>query len=202
MSTLPRKRAPSATMIFGALMLPSTVQPATSSTRSSAVTSPVSFPSTITFFACTLASMRAFVPTRRSPVRRIVPFTVPSIRTGSEPVTFPSTTTFGPKKVPSNTGWGSPGRGIGRGKENEQFRIEKVDRGNITMTVTATGTVSAVTTVQVGSQVSGVISRLYADFNSRVHRGQLLAELDPTPFQAQVEQRQADVTKARVDAAN
>jgi len=89
-----------------------------------------------------------------------------------------------------------------RGKQNEQFRIEKVDRGNITMTVTATGTVSAVTTVQVGSQVSGVISRRYADFNSRVHRGQLLAELDPTPFQAQVEQRQADVTKARVDAAN
>jgi HlyD family secretion protein len=89
-----------------------------------------------------------------------------------------------------------------RGKQNEQFRIEKVDRGNITMTVTATGTVSAVITVQVGSQVSGVISRLYVDFNSRVHRGQLLAELDPTPFQAQVEQRQADVTKARVDAAN
>src|SRR5713226_5392351 len=70
------------------------------------------------------------------------------------------------------------------------------------MTVTATGTVSAVITVQVGSQVSGVIARLYADFNSRVHRGQLLAELDPTPFQQQVEQRQADLTKARVDAAN
>jgi HlyD family secretion protein len=89
-----------------------------------------------------------------------------------------------------------------RGKQNDQYRIEKVDRGAITMTVTATGTVSAVITVLVGSQVSGVISRLYADFNSRVHRGQLLAELDPTPFQAQVEQRQADVTKARVDAAN
>ena len=70
------------------------------------------------------------------------------------------------------------------------------------MTVTATGTLSAVTTVQIGSQVSGVIARLYADFNSRVKKGQLLAELDPTPFQAQVEQRQADVTKARVDAAN
>jgi len=70
------------------------------------------------------------------------------------------------------------------------------------MTVTATGTLSAVTTVQIGSQVSGVISRLYADFNSRVKRGQLLAELDPTPFQAQVEQRRADVSKAEVDAAN
>ena len=70
------------------------------------------------------------------------------------------------------------------------------------MTVTATGTLSAVTTVQVGSQVSGVISRLYADFNSRVTKGQLLAELDPTPFQQQVEQRQADLTKSRVEATN
>jgi HlyD family secretion protein len=90
----------------------------------------------------------------------------------------------------------------GSGSKNEQYRTEKVDRGNITMTVTATGTLSAVTTVQVGSQVSGVIARLYADFNSRVTKGQLLAELDPTPFQQQVEQRQADVTKSKVEAAN
>ena len=87
-------------------------------------------------------------------------------------------------------------------KKGDQFRVEKADRGDITMTVTATGTLSAVTTVQIGSQVSGVIARLYADFNSHVKKGQLLAELDPTPFQAQVEQRQADVTKSRVDAAN
>lgn len=90
----------------------------------------------------------------------------------------------------------------GGGNKGDQFRVEKAERGDITMTVTATGTLSAVTTVQVGSQVSGVISRLYADFNSRVKKGQLLAELDPTPFQAQVEQRQADLTKARVEAAN
>jgi len=90
----------------------------------------------------------------------------------------------------------------GRGKKDEQYRVEKVDRGDVTMTVTATGTLSAVTTVQIGSQVSGVIARLYADFNSPVKKGQLLAELDPTPFQAQVEQRQADLTKAQVDAAN
>src|SRR5512141_1306265 len=66
------------------------------------------------------------------------------------------------------------------------------------MTVTATGTLSAVTTVQIGSQVSGVISRLYADFNSKVTKGQLLAELDPTPFETQVEQRRADLTRAQV----
>ena len=86
----------------------------------------------------------------------------------------------------------------GGGKKNEQYKTEKVDRGNVTMTVTATGTLSAVTTVQIGSQVSGVIARLYADFNSEVKKGQLLAELDPTPFQAQVEQRQADLTRAQV----
>ena len=88
----------------------------------------------------------------------------------------------------------------GGGKKNEQYRTEKIDRGTVTMTVTATGTLSAVTTVQIGSQVSGVIARLYADFNSHVKKGQLLAELDPTPFQAQVEQRRADVTQAEVGA--
>jgi HlyD family secretion protein len=90
----------------------------------------------------------------------------------------------------------------GAGNKNEQYRTEKVDRGTVTMTVTATGTLSAVTTVQIGSQVSGVIARLYADFNSRVTKGQLLAELDPTPFQQTVEQRQADLTKSKVEAAN
>ena len=90
----------------------------------------------------------------------------------------------------------------GGGNKGDQYKTEKVDRGNISMTVTATGTVSAVTTVQVGSQVSGVIARLYADFNSRVQKGQLLAELDPTPFQAQVEQRRADLTRAQVEAGN
>jgi HlyD family secretion protein len=90
----------------------------------------------------------------------------------------------------------------GSGNKNEQYRTEKVDRGTITMTVTATGTLSAVTTVQIGSQVSGVIAALHADFNSRVTKGQLLAELDPTPFQQTVEQRQADVTKSKIEAAN
>jgi HlyD family secretion protein len=90
----------------------------------------------------------------------------------------------------------------GSGKKDEQYKTEKVDRGNVTMTVTATGTISAVKTVQIGSQVSGVISHLFADFKSRVKQGQLLAQLDPTPFQAQVEQRQADLTKAQVETAN
>ncbi|HVT46049.1 MAG TPA: efflux RND transporter periplasmic adaptor subunit [Thermoanaerobaculia bacterium] len=84
----------------------------------------------------------------------------------------------------------------------DKYRTAAVERGDVTMTVTATGTLSAVTTVQVGSQVSGVIARLYADFNSPVRRGQLLAELDPTPFEAQVEQRRADVTRSQVELRN
>ncbi|MEO8381224.1 MAG: efflux RND transporter periplasmic adaptor subunit [Acidobacteriota bacterium] len=86
----------------------------------------------------------------------------------------------------------------GGSKNDEQYKTEKAGRGNVTMTVTATGTLSAVTTVQVGSQVSGVIARLYADFNSEVKKGQLLAELDPTPFEQQMDARRADVTRAQV----
>ena len=89
------------------------------------------------------------------------------------------------------------------GKESKpKYRTETVDRGAVSETVTATGTISAVTTVQVGSQVSGIVSRLYADFNSPVKKGQLLAELDPTPFEAQVAQRRADVTGAEVQMNN
>jgi HlyD family secretion protein len=90
----------------------------------------------------------------------------------------------------------------GKGKGGDQYRTEAVSQGSISANVNATGTLSAVITVQVGSQVSGIISKLYADFNSQVKSGQLLAELDPTPFQQTVEQRQADVTKAKVDVAN
>ena len=83
-----------------------------------------------------------------------------------------------------------------------KYRTEAVGRGAVAETVTATGTISAVTTVQVGSQVSGIIAKLYADYNSPVSKGQLLAELDPTPFQAQVEQRQADVARAEIQMRN
>jgi HlyD family secretion protein len=79
-----------------------------------------------------------------------------------------------------------------------QYRTEAVETGDVTRTVTATGTLSAVTTVQVGSQVSGIIARLSADFNSPVRKGQVLAELDRTPFEAQVAQRRADRTQAEV----
>ena len=84
----------------------------------------------------------------------------------------------------------------------EKYRTENVGRGDIVASVTATGTLSAVTTVLVGSQVSGIISHLYADFNSPVKQGQLLAEIDPTPFQAAVEQHKADLLQKEVQMRN
>ena len=85
-----------------------------------------------------------------------------------------------------------------KGPVEEKYRTETAERGDVTMTVTATGTISAVTTVQVGSQVSGIIAHLYADFNSPVKKDQLLAELDPTPFGLIVAQRRADLTQSEV----
>jgi HlyD family secretion protein len=93
---------------------------------------------------------------------------------------------------------------VGRGGREADggYRTEEVDRGPVAATVTATGAISAVTTVQVGSQVSGIVARLHADFNSPVRRGQLLAELDPTPFETQAEQRRAELVRAEVQARN
>jgi len=85
------------------------------------------------------------------------------------------------------------------GEPAERYRTEAISRGSINETVTSTGTLSAVTTVQVGSQVSGIVSRLNADFNSHVTRGQVVAELDPTPFQATLDQRHADLARSEVE---
>ncbi|MBZ5674404.1 MAG: efflux RND transporter periplasmic adaptor subunit [Acidobacteriia bacterium] len=85
----------------------------------------------------------------------------------------------------------------------KQYRTEAVQRGRIQSIVSVTGTVSALLTVQIGSQVSGVVTALHADYNSQVHKGELLAEIDPLPFQERVNQAQAalDSAKAAVDAA-
>lgn len=88
------------------------------------------------------------------------------------------------------------------GEEAGKYRSAVIDRGDVAMTVTATGTISAVTTVQVGSQVSGIIAALYADFNTPVTKGQLVAELDPTTFEAAVAQRRADVAQSEVRLRN
>jgi HlyD family secretion protein len=74
-----------------------------------------------------------------------------------------------------------------------------VTRGDVVDTVGATGTLQAVTTVQVGTQVSGTIQNLYADFNSLVKKGQVLARLDPSLFQTQIEQARANLIRAQAD---
>ena len=94
-----------------------------------------------------------------------------------------------------------------RSKEQHMaLTTEKPGKGKISLSVTATGTIQPVDTVTVGTQVSGTISALYADFNSTVKKGQLLAELDPILIQATVDQAKASLAQAqsneRYQAAN
>jgi HlyD family secretion protein len=80
------------------------------------------------------------------------------------------------------------------------YRIDKVSRGDLQVVVTATGTLSAVTTVQVGTQVSGTIAKLYADFNSIVKKGQVVALIDPTFLEASVKDAAANLQRAKAQA--
>jgi HlyD family secretion protein len=82
-----------------------------------------------------------------------------------------------------------------------QYLSARVEKGNLRNTVTATGALQAVTTVQVGSQASGTISALYADFNSVVKKGQVVAQLDPAVAKAQVDQARANLEQARASLA-
>jgi HlyD family secretion protein len=72
------------------------------------------------------------------------------------------------------------------------YQTATVSRGPITQAVTATGTLNPVVNVQVGSQVSGNISKLFVDFNSQVKSGQVVAQIDPALFQATVTQAEGD----------
>src|SRR3990170_8447214 len=84
-----------------------------------------------------------------------------------------------------------------RDKEPEiKFRTINVSKGDIREIVTASGTVNAVTTVLVGTQVSGTIKNIYVDFNSPVKNGQLIAQIDPAIFEAQVAQARANLLAA------
>src|SRR5882724_13218426 len=86
-----------------------------------------------------------------------------------------------------------------KGSEQPKYFTTKVDRGDIRQVVEATGTINAVTTVQVGSQVSGTISRLFADFNSKVKKGQLIAQIEPSLFEGTLLQAKADLANARAN---
>jgi HlyD family secretion protein len=88
----------------------------------------------------------------------------------------------------------------GHGSFSATYRFVTVDRGDIESAVSATGALSAVTTVQVGAQVSGQISELYADFNSHVRKGELIARLDPALSVLAVSQARAAVDQAVADS--
>src|SRR5262249_24400319 len=82
-------------------------------------------------------------------------------------------------------------------KDAPAFRFVAVEEGGPQSKVSATGTLSAVTTVAVGTQVSGQVSELFADFNDHVRKGQLVARIDPTIAEQGVSDAQASVDKAR-----
>jgi len=89
-----------------------------------------------------------------------------------------------------------------RGRNDVQYRTATVSRGDINVVVSATGSPNAVVTVQVGSQVSGIIVALFADFNTKVTKDELIARIDPAPFQARVDQALANVDAAVAAVAN
>jgi HlyD family secretion protein len=86
-------------------------------------------------------------------------------------------------------------------KAQAQYFTAATDRGDIKQVVEATGTINAVTTVQVGSQVSGTIWKLFADFNSHVKKGQLIAQIEPSLFEGAVLQAKADLENAKANIA-
>ncbi len=78
-----------------------------------------------------------------------------------------------------------------------KYRLDKVTKGDLEALVTTSGTVNPITKVEVGSQVSGKIDKMYVDYNSQVKAGQILAELERLPFQTRVSQNQANFLSAQ-----
>lgn len=87
----------------------------------------------------------------------------------------------------------------GHAAEEQQYRTAAVEQGTVEAVVSATGKLGAVTTVQVGTQVSGQVAALYVDFNDRVRKGQLLARIDPTLSQQAVSEADAGITRANAE---
>src|SRR5919197_3721128 len=77
-----------------------------------------------------------------------------------------------------------------------RYLTAAVERGAIATTVNATGVVNAVTTVQVGSQVSGIIQKLFVDYNSPVQEGEVIAQIDPAPHETKVAQQRANLASS------
>lgn len=157
-------------------------------------------------------------PTRHAPVTDMVPHhdvASPAHRSDSSPeqvlptVIIPRPTRARRSRVPWLIGIAMVAAAAGgalwywwtSGPPPVMYKTVSVDRGPITAIVTATGTVNPVVSVQVGSQVSGKIAKLFADFNSVVKQGQTLAQIDQQPFLARVSQARAAVKNARGNLA-
>jgi len=85
----------------------------------------------------------------------------------------------------------------GKKEEKVEFETAKVEKQNISTSITATGTIEPVTSVTVGTQVSGIVSKLYVDYNSVVKKGQVIAELDKTNLISELNRAKADLTSAQ-----
>ena len=87
-------------------------------------------------------------------------------------------------------------------EESTTFTTEKVEKGNIQNSVTATGTIEPVTSVTVGTQVSGIVSKLYVDYNSVVKKGQVIAELDKANLLSQLNTAKANLKRSKAEVQN
>ena len=87
-------------------------------------------------------------------------------------------------------------------KNTVNYKTIKIDRGDIISMISATGTVEAITSVNVGSQVSGILKNVYVDYNSMVKKGQVIAQIDPVSFKAKLDQADASLTKAKISVAD
>ena len=94
---------------------------------------------------------------------------------------------------------GGSGYYLTRPKDEVKWRMAKLDKGNVTQRINATGSVSPVVQVAVGTQVSGVISALYVDYNSIVKKGQLIAQIDPTIWETQLRDAEAGLERGRTN---
>ena len=95
-------------------------------------------------------------------------------------------------------GWWWHARSQGNGAA---YRTATVDRGSIAVTISATGNLSAITTVDVGAQVSGMVQSVLVDYNDRVSKGQIIARIDPATFNAKVQQAMGQVAAAQAQLA-
>ncbi|TXH68396.1 MAG: efflux RND transporter periplasmic adaptor subunit [Lysobacteraceae bacterium] len=87
----------------------------------------------------------------------------------------------------------------GKGETEQRYRTAAVEQGDIRVAISATGTLSALSTVDVGSEVSGKVAEVLVDFNDRVGKGQVIARIDPSTFEAQIAQGDAAIANARAN---